>query len=574
VATPDRSRAADGRAHRSGRGAADSVAGANGMIGIELGPVVGHTDHQSTRIWIKVFDDPRNYTLRVAGVGTFQFVSTEGQPPFEFRTAVAVATGLRPDLTYRYGVQRLGRFLGNGRGKVRAMPDPTSMAQITFCAIFCNVAESDGAWKALGKFVEDSKPQFILMMGDQLYLDEDGVNVYRTRLNGSAAARRKAIVEKYKINWSREVVRKVLANTPVYMMWDDHDIRDGWGSTPSDSETMVARHPRGKRIFDKCDAYYRDCRDIYWHFQGCHNPRPSDGFDPALPNYIDGPPPSPARYAMPYAFRCGRMVVLAVDSRGDRDGFRDTLPILGIRQWQFIDDVLGKLAPDVEALVVMTPTPIASVDPNGQTMALMGDRTDDVNAFKDGDEKNALFPQNGSNLHVLPAVANVHLSRVTDGLGFGQLNLGSFKITNIDEARDQWSHKFSRPEQQRLLRSAGHALRVNRAAGTARGLLFASGDIHVGARFTITSVDPPFEALSLTSSGISVIFEQQPMVGSLVDTSFDVAPGIHSEMLEIVTNVNFGIVHVIPTGGGAEIQGVVAHKGVSVAVGLDISLFV
>ena len=91
------------------------------MIGIELGPVVGHTDHQSTRIWIKVFDDPRNYTLRVAGVGTFQFVSTEGQPPFEFRTAVAVATGLRPDLTYRYGVQRLGRFLGNGRGKVRAM---------------------------------------------------------------------------------------------------------------------------------------------------------------------------------------------------------------------------------------------------------------------------------------------------------------------------------------------------------------------------------------------------------------------------------------------------------------------
>ena len=95
-----------------------------------------------------------------------------------------------------------------------------------------------------------------------------------------------------------------------------------------------------------------------------------------------------------------------------------------------------------------------------------------------------------------------------------------------------------------------------------------------GSRFTITSANPPFEALSLTSSGISTVFEQQPMVGSLVDTSFDVAPGIHSEMLEIVTNVNFGIVHVIPTGGGAEIQGVVAHKGVSVAVGLDITLFV
>ena len=543
------------------------------MNGIEIGPVVGHTDHQSTRIWIKVFDDPRNYQLKVPGVGTFDFVSTEAPRPLEFRTAIAKVTGLRPDITYRYVVRRLGRHLGNGRGTVRAMPDPASLAQITFCAISCNVAESLGAWKALAKFVEQSKPQFILMMGDQLYLDEDGVDVFETKLNASPEARRKAIVEKYKINWGREVVRKVLANTPVYMMWDDHDIRDGWGSSPSDSQTMVARHPRGQRIFDKCNAYYLDCRDIYWHFQGSHNPRPSDGVDPALPNYIDDPPPSPARYAMPFAFRCGRTVVLALDSRGDRDGFRDTLPILGTRQWEFIDDVFANLAPDVEALVVMTPTPIASVDPNGQTMTLMGDRTDDVNAFKNGDEKNALFPKNGSNLHVLPAVANVHLSRLTDGLGFGQLNLGSFKITNIDEARDQWSHKFARGEQVRLLRSAGRALVANRAASTKRGLIFVSGDIHVGARFTITSADPPFEALSLTSSGISTIFEQQPMVGSLVDTSFDVAPGIHSELLEIVTNVNFGIVHVIPTGGGAEIQGVVAHQGVSVAIGLDITLF-
>ena len=122
--------------------------------------------------------------------------------------------------------------------------------------------------EGFAKFVEDSKPQFILMMGDQLYLDEDGVDVFRTKLNAGPKARRNAIVEKYKINWSREVVRKVLANTPVYMMWDDHDIRDGWGSGASDSETLVARHPRGKRIFDKCDAYYQDCRDIYWHFQG------------------------------------------------------------------------------------------------------------------------------------------------------------------------------------------------------------------------------------------------------------------------------------------------------------------
>lgn len=543
------------------------------MKGIELGPIVGHTDHQSTRIWIKVFDDPALYQLRIAGVGTFDFVSTE-PGPLEFRTAVAVATGLRPDITYRYGVQRLGRFLANGRGTFRTMPDPNSMAQITFCAISCNIAGSDGAWKALAKFVEDSKPQFLLMMGDQLYLDEDGVDVFRTQLNASPARRRKAIVEKYKINWSREVVRKVLANVPTYMMWDDHDIRDGWGSGASDSETLVAKHTRGRRIFEKCDAYFQDCRDIYWHFQACHNPRPSDGVDPALPNYIDGPPTSPARYAMPYAFRCGRTVVLVLDSRGERDVFRSNLPILGARQWQFIDHVFANLAPEVEALVVMTPTPIASVDPQGQTMKLMGDRTDDVEAFKRGDEQNALFPQNGGNSHLLWAVANVHVAPISEGLGFGQPNLGRFKISNIDEARDQWSHKFARGEQRRLLTSAGRARLVNRAAGTARGLLFVSGDIHVGARFTITCADPPYEALSLTSSGISTVFEHQPVVHALLDTSFDVAPGIHSSLLEVVDDVNFGIVHVIPTGAGAEIQGVVSHRGNSFTLGLDIGLYV
>ncbi len=544
-----------------------------GINRIELGPIVGHTDHLSTRIWIKVFDDPGLYRLRIVGVGTFDFASTETTGPLEFRTAIAVATGLRPDVTYRYGVQRLGRFIANARGSFRTMPDPASLAQITFCAISCNVAGSDGAWKALGKFVEDSKPQFILMMGDQLYLDEDGIDVFKTHLNSTPAVRRKAIVEKYQINWSRDPVRKVLANTPVYMMWDDHDIRDGWGSGASDSETLVAKHTRGRAIFDKCHAYYRDCRDIYWHFQGCHNPRPSDGVDPALPNYIDGPPLSPARYAMPYAFRCGRLVVLMLDSRGERDVFREVLPILGGQQWQFIDHVFNSLAPDVEALVVMTPTPIASLDPDGQTQKLMGDRTDDIEAFKRGDEENTLFPESGGASQAPAAILNEHLSPITQALADKQLNLGNFKIGNIDEARDQWSHKFSRPEQQRLLRSAGRARLSNRAAGTPRGLLFVSGDIHIGARFTITCSEPAYEALSLTSSGISTVFEKLPIVHALLDTEFDIAPGIHSSLLEVVTEVNFGIVHVIPTGAGAEIQGVVAHRGNSLTLGLDITLY-
>jgi hypothetical protein len=542
-----------------------------GVYRLKLGPIVGHTDEHSTRIWIQVFDDPSRYALRVHGAGTFQFLSTEAPGPLEFRTAIAVATNLRPDWQYRYSVLRRGRVIANGRGSFRTMPDPTSMAPINFCVISCNKDEEDGAWKAFGKFVKESKPQFVLMTGDQLYLDEGGHNIFGEHRNSTPSVRRAAIAEKYRVNWSRDVVREVLANVPVYMMWDDHDIRDGWGSSPADSETMVAKYKRGRRIFEKCKAYFLDCRDAYWHFQACHNPRPSDGFDPALPNYIDGPPQSPLRLAMPYAFRCGRLVVLMLDSRGERDVFRDEMPILGARQWQFIDHVFANLPPDVEALAVMTPTPIASLDPHGQVQKIMGDRTDDIDAFKRGDEKNTVDIGVGDKWQAPLVILNQPLSSITRRLANKELNLGNFKMSNIDEARDQWSHKFSIPEQLRLLRGAGRARLANRTADTSRGLIFLSGDIHVGATFQITCSNPAYEAMSLTSSGISVIFDNSdPIVDMLVSEEFDVGPGIKSSLQELVTECNFGIVNVIPTGGGAEMQGIIAHEGNSFAYGVNL----
>ncbi len=277
---------------------------------------------------------------------------------------------------------------------------------------------------------------------------------------------------------------------------------------------------------------------------------------------------------MPYAFRCGRLVVLVLDSRGDRDVFRETLPILGDEQWQFIEAVLAGLAPDVEALAVVTATPIASIDPDGPTMKLMGDRTDDVEAFHRGDESGTLDLSSDTSAGQLAlAVANVHLSPTVRAFTGSELNLGQFKLSGIDEARDQWSHKFARPEQVALLRAAGRARLTNRSPLPPRGLIFLAGDIHVGARFTITCEEPRYEALLLVASGISTVFDDPPTIDVLVSRDFDVAKGIHSTMREVVVDFNFGVVEIVPTGNGAEITGVVAHKGMSAALGLDISSF-
>lgn len=541
---------------------------------LQLGPVVGHTDETSTRIWIQVSDDPKLYRLRVEGVGLFQFESTEFGA-IEFGTAIARVTGLQPDRRYTYRITRSDRFISGARGTVRTLPPATSMTNLLFCVISCNGAETLGAWERFAEFVERSQPSFVVMMGDQVYMDEDAPDIFEEHFNSEPVIRRKAMAEKYRLNWSRDALRRVLANVPIYMVWDDHDIRDGWGSLASDSPTLAARHALGAEIFRKSTAFFEDARDVYWHFQGCRNPLPGDHrdplfpvqLDPAFPNYIDGPIPRGQQVGMPFVFRCGRLMVLVLDSRGERDVFRARHPILGTRQWTFIDDVLARLPADVDALAIVTATPIASQDPEGQTQKLMGERTDDVEAFKRGDEEDLFHPESNSDAgELFKAIFNAKFASFTGR----QLNLGNFQISNLDEARDQWSHRFARPEQKDLLQKAFAARFTNRNAASGRGLVFLSGDIHIGCIFDISAMRPRGNAVSLTSSGISQIDDTQPLVGTFVDEEFSLALGIQSTLRDVVNRFNYGVVQVQPTGSGAEISAVLAHEGNAFAFGVDL----
>lgn len=544
-----------------------------------LGPVVGHTDHRSTRLWIQVPDDPADYAVRVEGVGLVRFESTEPGGR-EFGTAIANVRGLEPDRRYTYRITRAGRFLAGARGSVRTLPPPESMTPILFDAISCNGAPQLGAWQDFADHVEKAQPSFIVMMGDQVYLDEDEPNVFRDHFDDGRAAdrgaRRRAMAASYRANWSRAPVARLLANTPCYMVWDDHDIRDGWGSLASDSPTLAARFPRGADIHRRSVEFFEDARDVYWHFQGCRNPRPGDHLDalnqpdPAFPHYVDGPLPAGQRVGMPFAFRCGRLMVMVLDSRGARDVFRADKPVLGSAQWAFVDQVLARVPADVEALAVVTATPLASQDPDGQTQRLMGGRTDDVEAFRRGDERELFHPssKDGKAVGIVKAIVSAKVERLTGT----NPNFGSFQISNLDEARDQWSHRASRPEQQDLLKKAFAARLANRPPGARpRELLFLGGDIHIGATFEVHATRPvKAKAPLLVSSGISQIEDRQPFVGVYVDQAFGLAPGIRAELKTVVDQFNFGVVSVVPTGHGAQIQSALAHRGNGFAIALDI----
>lgn len=513
-----------------------------------LGPIVGYTDDTSTRIWIQGDADAEEYVLRVAGRGLFPFVSTEGSPR-EFGTAIAVADRLRPEHRYRYNVLWRGHPVARGSGSVRTMPRPGSMADVLFVTVSCSDWRHDGAWLELEQFVDDQQPRFILMVGDQVYLDfgTAAEKIWPTHLKTSPARRRQLMAKRYRDHWQRAPIRKVMANTPTYMLWSDHEIRDGWGSWASDSPTLQALYPKGAAIAAEYNAYFEDARKVYWHFQMCHNLSV-----PVAEPYVPG-----TRTAIPVHFQCGRLAVLMLDDRGDRDLWRESHRALGETQWNFVEnEYLRNLSPDTDSLAIVTQGPVVGMAPNGEVMRRLGDREDDVELFRRGDAKGLLALQGGS------AAFGDYVHAGVDRLVFKDLVPDNdLRLSDFDDLRDQWSHPRCRLEQERLIRRAGEARLVNRRVGSPRAVVFIGGDVHSGALYEITVTNPPFTAPCLISSGIAQA--RFHVVGLKLDDDHTVAEGIRARLQHVVGDFNFGVTHILFNAGTPVITNMLSHPNTS-----------
>jgi phosphodiesterase/alkaline phosphatase D-like protein len=121
-------------------------------------------------------------------------------------------------------------------------------------------------------------------------------------------------------------VAAVLASCPSVMMWDDHEIYDGYGSHRTDDT------PQAQAMFAAAAQAFRE-------FQVCHNP-------PRL---------GPHSYA--YAFEVGDTAFMVTDGRTNRMATRQTL--LGDPQLQAMAHWLDALrARGPKRLFVLTGTPV------------------------------------------------------------------------------------------------------------------------------------------------------------------------------------------------------------------------
>lgn len=243
-----------------------------------------------------------------------------------------------------------------------------------------------------------------------------------------------------------------MAHIPTIMMWDDHDIFDGWGSYSGEMQAS----PLFQTLF-------RHARRAFWVFQMQHAledlPALEDdtpaGFirrDPVFkvehrPGLLARDPLALPLLAGQPGFTCayeiGPVALIAADLRTERSRHQ----VLGPATWDAIKNWLGTL---------------------------------------EGSDAQPQPPQQCQHLLFMSSVPVVHpkLSLAEALLD----NFGSDHVTdsNADDLKDHWSHDDHDGERKRLLEVLSHVARDQRIR-----VSILSGDVHVAAWGTAYRKDLP-----------------------------------------------------------------------------------
>jgi hypothetical protein len=187
-------------------------------------------------------------------------------------------------------------------------------------------------WRELKEQVLSGNVDLLIHTGDQIYAD----SIYMRQI-GSIAASPTEILESltseyrqiYFDTWSAPEIETVLESCPSLMMWDDHDIYDGYGSHSDDSS------PLARTIFAAA-------KKAFCEFQAQKNPDPF------------------SEHSFAFSARIGRIAFLMLDTRTNRMWTEGS--VLGKKQLADIENFLISLVEENPAfLVVVTAVPFLHV---------------------------------------------------------------------------------------------------------------------------------------------------------------------------------------------------------------------
>ncbi|HYP99925.1 MAG TPA: alkaline phosphatase D family protein [Polyangiaceae bacterium] len=303
-----------------------------------ISTVVGHTTATTTRI-LAIFEGGPGSTARIAcrdGSGVVHFADVPIKPALPYGLATFHLTGLTgPQVNYAVAQYAVGSappdpatmLAGPNAKTFRMVPSGPLRIGLVSCNDIDNhkfPKEQRGAlWRRLGTLVAQGEIDLLVHAGDQIYGD-DMPQGWAPQEGRAAAYRRH-----YAQTWSHPDVAAVLGRCPNIMMWDDHEIYDGWGSNDGDAT------PAAQARFQAANQAFREFQDPL---------NPPDRLAPGL-GWL-------AKY--------GDLAILAVDGRSQRSWATGT--ILGKAQLDDLELKLNDLAQlNLKHLLVVVGTPVVYV---------------------------------------------------------------------------------------------------------------------------------------------------------------------------------------------------------------------
>lgn len=513
------------------------------------GVIVGHTTATSAKVWVRT-GQPGDFSLLFYPAnmkGADRFRQRLRQVPFdaarlpsavrriEFRladfssdtTTVLNLADLLPRTDYSYalygtdisGNRRilLGQDIGRDKLAYSFRTLSEGLGPVSFGFYSCHMPYSESIfgrlqienmemWDSfavtLRRHRERGDLAFLIGGGDQVYVDGiDSLSIWNY-LNSCLKKNPGVLPDKdAMLSWYRDIyrgywgfpqLREIYSRYPTYMIWDDHELGDGWGS-------YFLKQGSGKDEMDEIipdwqekGLAYQDCvtllknmedcaRQVYQEYQHSHNPDPVRGggrFD--------------------YSVAANGTALYFLDGRGNRDVNRKDFRILGRPQ-------LARFSAWLDAL----------------------------------DPKKTPF------VFVISAVPLMHLS-----CAVANADNIAVDIANVeDDLRDAWEHKLHDAERKELVRL------LFKAAGRGLKVSILSGDVHISAAFRMTDKRGNV-IYQLTSSSITYNVPRPLgwALGLGVEDTGTSSDGYDFKRLALYTERNYAMVCVDPAAGKADFQ--------------------
>jgi alkaline phosphatase D len=250
-----------------------------------LGPFIGYVDAQAAKIWLHYECSAGASSKVIVRVKDDNGVYRQGLLSLtadNLHTDCVRIEGLQPDTAYKYSLHELIngeerdldlQGLAQDDLEFRTFPTGGFKDVLDFLLMSCHNPYSTSRdlsygfniWSHLPAIINENKNvRFAILAGDQIYADEIESQILGEK---DPLKRQQLYLSVYRKFWSHISYRKIMCRIPSMLMWDDHDITDGWGSREDSFRDSKSA------IFDeRWKSLFNTAHDLFGHMQASRNP--------------------------------------------------------------------------------------------------------------------------------------------------------------------------------------------------------------------------------------------------------------------------------------------------------------